>query len=259
MAKLKMRKDQLVITYKYHTHSPPDNRFVMRHHNTESEILKRDDGGLWGKLESGGVSWGDDEELQRKPGAFGETVGRHGEKRRDFWESWGTVGDTMVTQEAGGLSGNDGVHMGDPEEHNFSNNFSILGTFYFLHGAKHPMLVYEHYKFKVIKRHPDSTVWRCVGYDTYKCIFYFCSGAKHHMLIYKDYKYKLVKKGVDYTIWRCVGYETHKCKSRLKTFALKDEAVIMNGFHTHDSVKKTFENCLYRRLLNICHKAIRVK
>ncbi|KAK9747325.1 FLYWCH zinc finger domain [Popillia japonica] len=55
----------------------------------------------------------------------------------------------------------------------YSRNLNIKirksQTFYFIKGAKNPILVHKDHKYTVVTRRPDSTTWRCVGYEYHKC------------------------------------------------------------------------------------------
>ncbi|GJQ69410.1 hypothetical protein Trydic_g6525 [Trypoxylus dichotomus] len=136
-------------------------------------------------------------------------------------------------------------------------------TIHFFPGAKNPMLYYDNFLYKVVRKMTDSTTWICVAYGSKRCralirtskegilvinlthnhapvikdvsVFHFFPGPKNLMLYYENYLYRIHKRTSRHISWRCRGYDRFKCKAQIKTS--KGIAELTRRWHTHIGVE----------------------
>ncbi|GJQ69406.1 hypothetical protein Trydic_g6521 [Trypoxylus dichotomus] len=86
----------------------------------------------------------------------------------------------------------------------FLLDLQYTGTFYFFAGAKNPMLYYDNFLYKVVKRMPYHTTWLCVSSYGYKCKAVIRTSKEGAILTNLTHNHPPVARDLNKSVYSCV-------------------------------------------------------
>ncbi|KAK9747323.1 FLYWCH zinc finger domain [Popillia japonica] len=83
-------------------------------------------------------------------------------------------------------------------------------TFYFFPGAKNPMLYYDHFMYKVLRKMPESTHWLCVSYNSSKCKAAIKTSKDGALLLNTEHNHPPADRDPKKSVYSCVMQVSRK-------------------------------------------------